>query len=77
MFSTTNYFKIGLFVLLGLAAAFATAVAFGANRVERRTLVYTTYFNESVQGLDLGRAGKPQGLSDGVGNLVRLSQGGQ
>ncbi len=73
MFSTTNYFKIGLFVLLGLAAAFATAVAFGANRVERRTLVYTTYFNESVQGLDLGSPVKYRGVTIGTVAAIEIA----
>lgn len=73
MFSTTNYFKIGLFVLLGLAAAFATAVAFGANQVERRTLAYATYFNESVQGLDLGSPVKYRGVTIGTVAAIEIA----
>lgn len=70
MFSPTNYFKIGLFVLLGMAAAFATAVAFGANQVKRETLAYYTYFNESVQGLDLGSPVKYRGVT--IGTVARV-----
>jgi paraquat-inducible protein B len=70
MFSPTNYFKIGLFVLLGLAAAFATAVAFGANQVKRETLAYYTFFNESVQGLDLGSPVKYRGVT--IGTVARI-----
>ncbi|AUX45312.1 uncharacterized protein SOCE26_067940 [Sorangium cellulosum] len=73
MSSPTNYFKIGLFVLLGLAAAFATAVAFGANQVERRTLAYYTYFNESVQGLDLGSPVKYRGVTIGTVAAVEIA----
>lgn len=70
MFSPANYFKIGLFVLLGLAAAFGTAVAFGANQVKRETLAYFTYFNESVQGLDLGSPVKYRGVT--IGTVARI-----
>ncbi|WP_437670366.1 MlaD family protein [Sorangium sp. So ce131] len=73
MFSSTNYFKIGLFVLLGLAAAFATAVAFGANQVERRTLAYYTYFNESVQGLDPGSPVKYRGVTIGTVATIEIA----
>lgn len=70
MFSPANHFKIGLFVLLGLAAALATAVAFGANQVERRTLAYYTFFNESVQGLDTGSPVKYRGVT--IGNVAAI-----
>lgn len=70
MSSPTNYFKIGLFVLLGLAAALVTAVAFGANRVKRETLAYYTYFNESVQGLELGSPVKYRGVN--IGTVARI-----
>ncbi|WP_437923294.1 MlaD family protein [Sorangium sp. So ce291] len=73
MSSPTNYFKIGLFVLLGLAAAFATAVAFGANQVERKTLAYTTYFNESVQGLDIGSPVKYRGVNIGTVAAIEIA----
>ncbi|XXT14934.1 MlaD family protein [Sorangium sp. So ce429] len=73
MFSSTNYFKIGLFVLLGLAAAFATAVAFGANQVERQTLAYYTYFNESVQGLEPGSPVKYRGVTIGTVAAIEIA----
>ncbi|WP_437751774.1 MlaD family protein [Sorangium sp. So ce1389] len=73
MSSPTNYFKIGLFVLLGLAAAFATAVAFGANQVERQTLAYYTYFNESVQGLDVGSPVKYRGVTIGTVAAIEIA----
>jgi paraquat-inducible protein B len=53
-----------------MAAAFATAVAFGANQVKRETLAYYTYFNESVQGLELGSPVKYRGVT--IGTVARI-----
>ncbi len=54
MATTANYVKIGLFVVLGFAGALALAIAVGATQTRRVTVDLCTYFNESVQGLDVG-----------------------
>jgi phospholipid/cholesterol/gamma-HCH transport system substrate-binding protein len=54
MASRANYVKIGLFVILGLVGALGLAVALGARSGHRDTIAFYTYFNESVQGLDVG-----------------------
>ncbi len=73
MSTPVNHFKIGLFVLLGAAASLGTAVAFGASTSERPTLAYHTFFNESVQGLELGSPVKYRGVTIGVVAAVEIA----
>jgi phospholipid/cholesterol/gamma-HCH transport system substrate-binding protein len=54
MATRANYVKIGLFVILGFAAALALAVGLGAAQGHREKVLFFTYLNESVQGLDVG-----------------------
>jgi len=68
-----NHFKIGLFVLLAVAATLATAVAFGASASQRPTLAYHTFFNESVQGLELGPPVKYRGVTIGVVAAIEIA----
>jgi ABC-type transporter Mla subunit MlaD len=66
-----NYVKIGLFVLLGFAAALALAIALGATQTHRDTVAFYTYFNESVQGLDVGAPVTFRGVGIGrVGDIT-------
>lgn len=61
----STYFKLGLFVLTSLAVALIGAVAVGAHVVERETASYHIYFDESVQGLDVGAPVKFRGVKIG------------
>jgi phospholipid/cholesterol/gamma-HCH transport system substrate-binding protein len=65
MAAPTNHYKLGLFVLLGVAAAIAVAVGLGAQSMRKETVTYHTYFNESVQGLDVGSPVKFRGVTIG------------
>lgn len=65
MSAPTNHFKMGLFVLGALAAASGTAIAFGAT-AKHETVTYHTFFNESVQGLDIGAPVKYRGVPIGT-----------
>src|ERR1700709_1066529 len=70
MTSKTNPVRLGLFVVLGFAAAIAIGVALGAQHMQRHTVAYFTYFNESVQGLDVGAPVKFRGVNLGtVGDI--------
>ena len=61
-----DYFKLGLFVIsaLGLAAAFL--IAFGAGEFLKKEFIVETYFDESVQGLDVGSEVKYKGIRIGT-----------
>lgn len=65
MAAPTNHYKLGLFVILGIAAVIAVAVGLGAQSLRKETVTYYTYFNESVQGLDVGSPVKFRGVTIG------------
>lgn len=66
MSDTTNHFKLGLFIIIGSLLFIATATILGAGAFWREdTLPAETYFNESVQGLDVGAPVKFRGVQIG------------
>ena len=65
MSAPTNHWKLGLFVVVGFAVAMGTLVALGARSLEKATVTYRTYFDESVQGLDVGSPVKFRGVTIG------------
>jgi len=62
----TNPTKLGLFVVAGFLAFMTTLVVFGANSLRKETLTFKTYFNESVQGLEVGSPVKYRGVTIGT-----------
>ena len=52
--STTNQWKLGLFVLLSFAAFVGTEFWVGAKRFDRETFDIYTLFEEAVDGLEVG-----------------------
>ncbi len=69
--NSTNYWKLGAFVLGGIALAFAVLVWLGAGDWNRKTRTIVTYFDESVQGLEVGAALKFRGV--GVGSVSAIT----
>ncbi|MBF0530747.1 MAG: MCE family protein [Deltaproteobacteria bacterium] len=66
----TNFFKIGLFVISGIIVALVIVVILGAGTLFRKQLLSETYFDESIQGLDVGSAVKYRGMLIGRVKLV-------
>jgi paraquat-inducible protein B len=62
----TNHWKLGLFVVAGLATAFGALLWLGLSRFEQETLQLYTYFDESVQGLEVGSPVKFRGVTIGT-----------
>lgn len=62
----TNEWKLGLFVVTALAVGLASIVWLGAEQFERKIIPAWTYFDESVQGLDVGSKVKFRGVSIGT-----------
>ena len=54
MSQKANYFKLGLFVIGALLSGVAVLLVIGSGRWFERKITIETYFNESVQGLDIG-----------------------
>lgn len=65
-----NYFKIGLFIVVGTAIVLATAIGLGTTALFGETVTVETYFDESVQGLSVGSPVKYRGVQ--VGNVERI-----
>jgi paraquat-inducible protein B len=61
----TNHWKLGLFVIVGVGLALATLVVLGARRWNDQTVTYVSFFDESVQGLEVGSPVKFRGVTIG------------
>lgn len=61
----TNYYKIGVFVLIGISLIIAALLIFGSSKLFRPTAYIETYFDESVQGISEGSPVKYRGLQVG------------
>jgi paraquat-inducible protein B len=62
MSAKANFFKIGLFVIGATGALIFLLVLLGAGKLFQSKIVMETYFNESVQGLDVGSKVKYRGV---------------
>lgn len=60
-----RHFRLGLFVLGGFAVAIGFVLAFGAGNWLRPKVLIETYFDESVQGIDIGTNVKYRGVTIG------------
>src|SRR5215207_3578433 len=73
MSAPTNYYKLGLFVVVGFVVAVIGATVSGIASMRNETVKYHTYFNESVQGLDLGSAVKFRGVTIGHVSAIEIA----
>ena len=65
MSAKASYFRLGIFIIVASAIFVAIVLALGAGNVFKRTITIETYFDESVQGLDVGSAVKYRGVQIG------------
>jgi paraquat-inducible protein B len=70
MSQQANYFKLGLFLIGAVVVFLAIVLALSAGQLFKRTVTMETYFNESVQGLDVGSAVKFRGVQ--IGRVTRI-----
>ena len=71
-----NFFKLGIFMLFGIALVIAGLVLFGSGIIAKDRIYFETYFAESVIGMSPGSAVVLNGLKIGVVeemNFVRRS----
>lgn len=71
MSARANYFKLGLFVIGAVAAGIAVLLIVGSGRWFQPRFTIETYFNESVQGLDIGSKVKYRGVN--IGEVTRIT----
>lgn len=71
MSQKANYFKLGLFVIGALISGVVVLLVIGSGRWFERKITIETYFNESVQGLDIGSKIKFKGVV--IGEVTKIS----
>jgi phospholipid/cholesterol/gamma-HCH transport system substrate-binding protein len=69
----TSKFMIGLFVTIGLLIGMVAVVWLGASKYFEKGKTYVTYFDESVQGLQLDSAVKYRGVEAGRVERIRVA----
>jgi len=73
MSAPTNHWKLGLFVVGSLFAAVAIGVYLAAQSLRKDTVEYKSYFDESVQGLEVGAPLKFRGVTLGNVSLIDVA----
>jgi len=73
MSAPSNHFKLGLFVLAAIGTTMGAGIVFGARSVKRDTVEYHTFYNESVQGLDVGTPVKYRGVPIGFVSAIDIA----
>jgi ABC-type transporter Mla subunit MlaD len=63
--TATNHWKLGLFVVVGLLTMVGAAFWLSSRAFHRESVPLVTYFDESVQGLDVGSPVKFRGVTIG------------
>ncbi len=70
MSEQANYFKIGIFVISATVLAVGAVIVLGAGAIFRETIMVESYFDESVQGLDIGSPVKYRGIKIGKVEVI-------
>lgn len=70
MSAPSNHWKLGLFVVMGVSAMLGVFFFFGARAFSTETVSYKTFFDESVQGLEVGSPVKFRGVT--IGSVVSI-----
>jgi len=69
----TRHVKLGLLVIAAVVAVIAIAIALGIHATRGDTVTYHTYFDESVQGLDVGSPVKYRGVPIGTVAAIEIA----
>jgi paraquat-inducible protein B len=69
----TNHAKLGLFVILGTVLTLAAAGILGARSLHRNVGRYVSFFDETVQGLEVGSPIKFRGVTIGAVSSIDVA----
>lgn len=67
----SHYYKTGLFIISGMILFMIFVIMFGAKSLFEKKLMLETYFDESVQGLDIGSLVKFRGVV--IGSVKKIT----
>jgi len=70
MATPTNHWKLGLFVVIGVMMMLSTMAWLGARSMRKEVGRYVSYFDESVQGLEVGSPIKFRGVT--IGSVAKI-----
>jgi phospholipid/cholesterol/gamma-HCH transport system substrate-binding protein len=73
MSAPTNHWKLGLFVVVGVVLALTTVAVLGARSLRKEVQRYVSYFDESVQGLEVGSPIKFRGVTIGTVGKIDIA----
>src|SRR5262249_37448568 len=71
--TATNNWKLGLFVVVGIVTMAGALFWLGARRFQRTSFPAVSYFDESVQGLDVGSPVKFRGVTVGTVSHITIA----
>ena len=77
MATPTNHWKLGLFVVVSVLVGMGVLVFLGARSLTTDTVSYVSYFDESVQGLELGSPVKFRGVTIGRVSRIDIASDGR
>ena len=66
MSAKASYFRLGLFMILGVALLVGGVIVLGAGSLFKETVAAETFFDESVQGLGVGSRVRFRGVEIGT-----------
>jgi ABC-type transporter Mla subunit MlaD len=70
MSTPTNHWKLGLFVVVGVVMTLSVMAWLGARSLRKEVGIYISYFDESVQGLEVGSPIKFRGVT--IGSVAKI-----
>ncbi len=74
---TSNAFLIGLFVIFAVGLFIAIVIWLGADKLNKQSKFYVTYFDSSIDGLTVGSPVKYQGVDCGSVTAVKIAPDGK
>ncbi len=72
MSQKTNYFKLGMFVIIAVVILLVGLFFLGAREMFRKEWTFETYIDSSVQGLDIGSPVKMMGVKIGSVSQIKF-----
>jgi ABC-type transporter Mla subunit MlaD len=74
---TSNTFLIGLFVIFAIGLFIAIIIWLGADKLTEESKFYVTYFDSSIDGLNVGSPVKYQGVAGGTVTAINIAPDGK